>query len=406
MFVMISPIKRLKKYFSGTFLVLIFVLNMPQKGICQHDTTMLLTNMYIQIEATDGVNNMYNFNFKYAESQFNYLKKKYPDHPLPFFLLAQCQWWRIFPNIDNQSFDKKFHAYMDSCIYYAEIIHKKNPKNPEATFFLAAAYASQSRLYSERSNWTKAAGTAKKALNYLELNREQNDLSPEFLFGDGLYNYYSIWIPENYPELKPLLMLFRKGDQALGLKQLEQVSQDAFYTKTEAQLFLMRIYATETNDIFKATLISEYLYKTYPNNAYFHRYYARLLYEQGQYRQLEPVAQEILTRLDSGYYGYEVVSARYAAFYLASIYQYYHRDILKAVNYYKMVLAFTELNRDYDSGYYLSSLAHLARIAKDNKLYEMASVFYEKILKYTKKDHNLNKEAKTFLSNYKKGKVQ
>ena len=46
------------------------------------------------------------------------------------------------------------------------------------------------------------------ALKYLEISKESQALSPELLFGDALYNYYSVWIPENYPALKIILMFF------------------------------------------------------------------------------------------------------------------------------------------------------------------------------------------------------
>ena len=59
---------------------------------------MLLLTTEVQTEATVAINQMYNFHFPEAEREFNYLKIKYPHHPLPDFLLGLMQWWKIVPN--------------------------------------------------------------------------------------------------------------------------------------------------------------------------------------------------------------------------------------------------------------------------------------------------------------------
>src|SRR5690554_143088 len=175
------------------------------------DSTMLLTDMNVQIEATEAVNDMYNFKFRKAEQQYRWLKQKYPDHPLPYFMMGLNEWWKIAPNIAEKRHDKRLIAYMDTVILLAEARYSKDEGDIEAAFFLSAANAFKGRLYSERREWSKAAVVGKNALKYLEASRGQHELSPEFLFGDALYNYYSVWIPENYPLLKPILWFFTKG---------------------------------------------------------------------------------------------------------------------------------------------------------------------------------------------------
>jgi hypothetical protein len=131
-----------------------------------------------------------------------------------------------------------------------------------------------------------------------------HSLSPEFLFGDALYNYYSVWIRENYPILRPIMIGFKKGNKEEGIEQLREVANNAFYTRTEAQLFLMRILALDENDTRGALQIAEYLNKTYPDNPYFHRFYARLLYNSGRRNKMEIVCLSILKRIDSKMPGY------------------------------------------------------------------------------------------------------
>ena len=50
------------------------------------DSTSILTDIDIQIEATSAINKMYNFEFDDAEKEFKWLVQEYKNHPLPVFL--------------------------------------------------------------------------------------------------------------------------------------------------------------------------------------------------------------------------------------------------------------------------------------------------------------------------------
>ncbi|TAD97791.1 MAG: tol-pal system protein YbgF [Bacteroidetes bacterium] len=398
--------------FILAFFLFIFVF-FPKNNFAQGDlpsldsVDMLLTSMPVQIECTEGVNALYNYQFDKAKSQFLWLRQYYRRHPLPYFLLGLAEWWKIVPNIEKiTSYDKKFLAYMDTAIAFGKEMYEKNPKNVEASFFLAAAYGFKGRLYGERKQWTKATFVGKKALEYMKLASDQNELSPELLFGDGLYNYFAIWVPENYPMLKPVLFFFKKGNKKLGIEQLETVIKNAFYTRTEAQYFLMRIYANDENEQVKAFQISKFLYQTYPNNPYFHRFYARMLYTQGYFTELEVVAREIVKRVDEKVFGYEEVSGRYASFYIAYIFQIRYKNNDQAKIFYKRCVDFSELEGDKEAGYYLHSMSALAKIAILEKDEATATLYYEKIKEFAPKKHATLEEAKTYFKELKKKQKQ
>src|SRR5690606_14425466 len=124
-------------------------------------------------------------------------------------------------------------------------------------------------------------------------------------------------LPIYYPLLRPVLMLFPKGDKQLGLRQLEEVSDNAFYARVEAQYFLFRLYASEEKKPYEALRITSYLHDKYPNNPYFHRFYARQLYSVGRTGEAKDVSLEILRRIDANQVGYEANSGRYASFFAA-----------------------------------------------------------------------------------------
>lgn len=372
---------------------------MAQPSEKKDTTLILLSNIQVQLECTEALNDLYNFKFTRAEAKFRELKTRYGWHPLPYFLMGLIEWWKIMPNTRNTSHDDTFLAYMDSTIQVAKRLYKGYPSyKVEAAFFLAAAHGFKGRLYSdeERRNWRKAAAEGKDALNYLEESKGAHHLSPELLFGDALYNYFSVWVPENYPVLRPILWFFPKGDKQLGLKQLKEVSYNAFYTRTEAMVWLMRILNSYENDQFQALQISQYLAQNYPDNPFFHRYYARMLYSTGRFTEAEPVCKEILHRIDSGMLGYEATSGRYAAFFLGQIYE-ARRNYDEAKKYYELCVKYAEEINAVESGYYLYSLIALGEIHQRQGNRVEAKRYFNEVRKKAGRKDEAFKEAKSRL---------
>lgn len=360
----------------------------------------LLLDKGLQFRITKAINNMYDFNFNTAEHDFAVLAHQYPDHPLPDFLVALGYWWRIQVDVTNERYDEIFLKYLDRAVEKAEQIFGEDETNKEAAFFLAAGYGFQGRLYSERKSWARAAWAARNALKYMALSRGEEEFNPELLLGDALFNYFSVWIPENYPLLKPVMALFPKGNKELGLKQLEQVASEAFYTRVEAQYFLFRLYASEEKRPYEALRISEYLHSKFPNNPYFHRSYARHLYTVGRWTESVNESKEILDRIAAGQTGYESNSGRYASFFIA---QFYDRkgDKTEAKKYYLKTVSFGEESESQESGYYLHSLVQLGKIATEEKDKASAKKYFRAVKKYAKRKHPAHKEAREFVKKNK-----
>lgn len=397
--------------FSLVLLLILFInTSAAQSSVApdrfKKDTTVILiSDINVQLECTQALNDLYNFKFEKAELQFRYLKARYRWHPLPYFLMGLIEWWKIMPNTKDQTHDNSFMAYMDSTIMVGENLYKRYPEyKTEAAFFLAAAHGFKARLYSdeERKQWRKAATAGKSALDYLEVCKEKEDLSIELLFGDGLYNYFSVWVPENYPSLKPIMWFFRKGDKSEGLKQLKEVSYNAFYTRTEAMVWLMRILNSYENDQPRAFQISEYLYEQYPDNPFFHRYYARMLYSMGRFTEADRVCQDILQRIENKQIGYEATSGRYAAFFLGQIYE-ARKKHDEAKRYYQLCMKFAEEVDATDSGYYLFSMIALGEIEERQGNRAQAKKYFKEVKKRAGRKDEAFKDAKRRLKGLEKG---
>ncbi len=387
------------------FLVIFICLGLGTKSIAQvasQDSSFLQPSKYLlldkglQYRITKSINSMYDFNFAVAERDFAVIANQYPEHPLPYFLVALGYWWRIEIDVTKETYDKQFLKYLDLAIEKAEVMFDADKTNKEAAFFLAAGYGFQGRLFSERKSWTKAAWAGRNALKYMELSRGEEEFNPELLLGDALFNYFSVWIPENYPLLKPVMALFPKGSKQLGLQQLEEVATNAFYTRVEAQYFLFRLYASEEKKPHEALQISEYLHTKFPNNPYFHRSYARHLYTVGRWNESLKQSFEILDRIDAKQTGYESNSGRYAAFYVA---QFYDRvnDQTEAKKYYLKTISYGEESESQESGYYLHSLVQLGIIAMEEGNKPLAKNYFKEVKKFAKRKHPAHEAARQYL---------
>jgi predicted Zn-dependent protease len=353
----------------------------------------LLMDREIQIGTTSAINNMYNYNFDLSEKEFKWLLVKYPDHPIGYFLIGMNYWWRIVPDTKVEKYDRSMEKYMDDAIDRADKLFDNDPNNKEAAFFLAAAYAFKGRLYAEREKWTKAAWVGKQSMKYLEKSRGDDNINPELLFGDGLYNFYSKWIHENYKSLRPLLTFFKKGTKAEGIKQLEEVANNAFYTRMEARYFLLQIYAME-NQPTKGFQMAKTMHELYPQNSFFHRFAARYAFVLGRLSEAEVYAQELLNAIDSGKYGYGDNDGRYGAYILGYVNKNYKRNPFEAKKYYTRCIEFAQSNDSEESGYYLGSQLALGEMAEADGDYLTAAQKYKLVLENSKKKSSTYEEAK------------
>jgi tetratricopeptide (TPR) repeat protein len=369
----------------------------PKHLLVNPGDTLLLNDPVFRMESVEALNEMYNFNFYKAELAFKWLKYKKPNHPLPYFLYGLMAWWKIMPYSDVTLYDKEFYSYMDSSITYAKKLLRKNPEHPEGIFFMAAANGFKGRLLTERGHYTAATIAGKNAMEYMQKGRKLNTLGVEFLFGDGLYNYYSVWIPENYNWMRPIMRLFPKGSKEEGIKQLEKVTTEAFYTRVEAQYFLSRIYSSEESNPEKGYPMMQYLNQTFPNNSYFQRQYAQMAYRTGRWEEARQVCEDMLKKIDSYNFGYESTTGRYAAFILGHILKAFDKNDKRAEEILKRCVAFCKEGKATDSGYYFYSLSYLAQIADKQGRKADAQAFYEEALDATEKKHEVHKEAKAWL---------
>lgn len=324
---------------------------------------MLLTNMKVQMECTEAIDSLYNFNFEAAEKQFRWMRQSYPNHPLPYFLMALSNWWKIVPDDDNTAFDDVFFDYLDSTITIAEDLLDQDQSNPEPAFFLAAAYGFKARRQADNGDYVSSAFTAKKSLEYMHIETKDEMFSPEFLFGEGLYNYYRdyLWKSGSYKYLKHLLMLFKEGDEAKGLEQLHRVSREAFYSRIEAKYHLMEIYgyhSKEDDRLNKAFALASELADSYPNNSYFNMVAAEMAYRIWNRPAMLKYATVVVKGYAENKFGYSSEETRKCAYVLSHYYPPNSDENVKAL---KLMVACAEEANSLERCYTIRAAYKLAR---------------------------------------------
>ena len=378
------------------FLIIILLLNICFVKGSSYDTISILKNIDLQIESTSSINKMYNYNFKDSEKEFKWLAQEYYNHPLPSFLMGLSLWWQIDAqsgkiNGSPKKLDDKFLLNMDKTIDKANEIYNKG-NIVDGAFFLAASHAFKGRLLADRKKWTQSALAGRNAIKYLKEIKKNDLMIPEIDFGNGLFNYYSIWISERYPLLRPLVNFFPEGDNKKGIDELINASGNSFYTRTEAQFFLMRIYLGERN-LSNALQLSKYLIETYPNNSIFHKYHTQILYQNGKVKQSYKSANDILKNFYANTFGYYHDEARISYFFIG---EYYHSQLNfdKAIYNYLKAIEYASLLGKEKMGYTFYSYYYLGKIFFDRGEFNKSKIYYKKVIQLTRRKDDLNKKAR------------
>ncbi len=366
----------------------------------------LLLDKDIQLELGGAVQNLYNFKFAKADKQFYSLRRRYPQHPMAYFLLGLSTWWKMMPNsVTDTRYDKTFLAYLDTAQTKAEALYQADNHNYEACFFLAGAYGFEARLHSERHSWRKATTASRKALIYLEKSREANGLSAEFLFGEGLFNYYAVWIGEEYPWLRPVLFFFPKGNRELGLAQLRQAGQNAFYTGTEAKFFLTTILDSDREKQPESREASYQLARQlttqFPDNSRFQLDYAKLCFSLGKFAESETACRSVLEKYAIGQVGYEAYNGRAAAYIMGYLMQFKYKDLTQAKDYYQRCIVYSEQSGMAKKSYYIFAEAGLARLAVQSKDVPTARHYYQAVVEDGDNGQAVYQEARKWLRTHR-----
>jgi len=334
-----------------------------------------------------SLDHIYNYEFDEAAPVIDQLEKKYPNHPVIYILDSFILFWKYLPIKDSPTKSKEYIQKLDLCL---EAINKKfgkNSKDPEAVFYTMVARGYMAMMYNYKGEMLNAAGEGKKAYNAFSEGMNLMNKNPEFYFTSGMYNYYVELYPELHPVVKPLMLFFKNGNKALGLKQIDTGIRVGTITRAEACYYLAHIYLKYEAKPEKAAIYTAKLADWYPRNPIYLMRNTEALLLSGNYNDAAK-SNNILKRMNGGFF--PLASHTFQGI----LFEKDEKNDASAQREYLLALK-TPHDDQYTKEYYAMSYAGLARIANRAGNKSKAREYYKKCLE--KSEYvSLMKEAKAF----------
>lgn len=277
----------------------------------------VLSDPFVRTHGTEGIHLLYNMRSDRAEQHFQKIDKRYPQHPVGPFLKGLNLWWTIMLDLADTTHDEAFFDLMDEVIERADALLEENADHFDALLFKAAAHGFKARLASNRKNWWPTLRNAQKAIGparrVAEIAPEENG---DYVFGKGLYDYYTAILEEEYPATKAFTWMIPDGNRKRGLRLLKQTAETGRYVQTEGIYYLTQIHYLYEEDYSATRRYVTRLRERHPDNPYFHNYEGRVYAKWNRWDQARTVFSEVVDRCQQEQAGYTVHMEEVARYYL------------------------------------------------------------------------------------------
>lgn len=274
----------------------------------------------IEHQIKRGINQTYNMDYAQADVTFDSVIAADPSHPSGYFFKAMVNFWRAITNTDNTGYDEAYRRMLDEAIIRADKLLEANEYDLAGLFYKGASLGMRARIFAIRPNWTDAValllGDAKDGVRYLNMLEEVIPSNGDILFGRGLYNFYVEAIKQDHPSLASLISFFAEGNKRAGLQMLELAGERAYYSKTEAQYELMKIYYLYEKNYHTSYKYAKILAAQYPNNSNFLHYLGFNQVSLGMLDQYDSTYRVMLARARARKEGYTIKQAREAMYFI------------------------------------------------------------------------------------------
>ena len=347
---------------------------------------------------TAGVEQIYSIQFDEARSTFAIVKRDYPQHPAGNFFDAMITWWQILLNLDNEEYDDLFEDQLELVIDQCDDILDNNPKDIDAYFFKGGSLGFRGRLSAIRGDWFDAAADGKDALPLVFTAYELDSTNVDVKLGFGIYDYFADVIPEKFPMVKPLMLLFPEGDKKKGIKELQTVAQRGKYAKYEAQYFLMTLnYTFERNDK-ECLKYAKMLSNKFPDNPRFQSFLGRINVRMNNLPTAVEIFKDVLDKANKNLVGYNDKIKREALYYIGL--NYMRSDSLDmATKYFKECENISrKVDDDEESGFLINTVLYLGEIHDLKGERDKAIKNYEEVLDF-REFGNSHDRAEEYMEN-------
>jgi tetratricopeptide (TPR) repeat protein len=277
----------------------------------------VLNDPFVRSTGKKGLDLLYNMRSDSARVLFEQIDERYPKHPVGPFLQGLNLWWTIMLDLTDTAHDEAFFDLMDEVIDRCNEMLDDDPDHFDALLFKGAAHGFKARLASNRSSWWDALQNGRKAIGPA---RRVAETAPtdngDYVFGKGLYDYYTAILEEEYPVVQSFTWMIPDGNRERGLRLLKETAEDGRYVRTEAIYTLAKVYYLYEEEFLTARRYVRRLRERHPDNPFFHNYEGRVYAKWSRWDQAREIFLEVVERCEAGEPGYNVHMEEIARYYL------------------------------------------------------------------------------------------
>ena len=288
--------KTIFSYSAKTFALFLFiVISLSAKSVNSQSKDEIILK---------GMDHMYHMRLDSAKMEYDKIIRMNPKDPAGYFYLSLIEWWKIIIDKDDESNDARFFTAVDKVVEVSEDALDRNEDDENALFYKGGAIGYRGLVHSFRESWLKAAEDGRKALSLFQDAAEINPNNKEVIFGNGIYNYFAEYVPDKYPFLKPLLILFPKGDKVKGLMQIKETATNSTFAKVEAKLILSYLYLRYEKNYKECEFYSKDLYNQFPENPVFAKYLYNAYVGDAKFNEAVAGWKQVLQYADENRFGF------------------------------------------------------------------------------------------------------
>ena len=274
------------------FSLIVFLFLTVSNTTLSAQTKVLIDDERFGTDARMAIDALYNRNTVVAQEILFLWKEIYPDHPIWLLWDGMELWWEVLDDLVDTSNDEAFINLMREADFEASRLLRREPDHKDALIIRAVSNSYIARLHANREEWLTSVQVGRRGYQAHQRLIEIDPDLPDNLFAEGMKYYYSAYIPETYPFLRPVAMFLPDGSREEGLNTLKKASTDAVFARPEATYFLGNILLNYENKFDEAKHYFKLLVDQYPDNNYYRRQYMVTL---GQLNQFD----EIITFFES-----------------------------------------------------------------------------------------------------------
>jgi len=241
--------------------------------------------------------NLYDFSFNAADSVIVVMHDSNMDNATIYNIKANLAWWKLLSGDEIETNLKDCNLNIEESIRSSL---SSNHPDLNSLLNIIYSYSLKARLENYRGNTLKTLINFYKSITYIEKCIDNPAVDEKLNLVLGLYYYFIDYVENKYFMLNALFFSFPRGDKTKGLMYLERcsISGDDMI-RTEANYFLLKIYAYTERDYSKAFINAQILTRQHPKNLVYSLEQFKLLLKMKKTQEAEVFQKEMIKEIQT-----------------------------------------------------------------------------------------------------------